>query len=61
MSLPEAAARFHEDRAALARSREVLRREVLAALAAGRVSEVKAAHIAGVSRMTIRAWRRGDA
>jgi transposase len=58
MEVAEAAARFHESRAALALARDVLRREVLAALVAG-MSEVEAARVAGVSRMTIRAWRAG--
>jgi transposase len=55
--IESAAARFHEERAALAATRDELRREVLAALAGG-MTEVEAARIAGVSRMTIRAWRR---
>jgi len=59
VSLPEVAALFHEERAALASARDELRREVLSALDQG-MAEAEAARVAGVSRMTVRAWRAGS-
>jgi transcriptional regulator with XRE-family HTH domain len=59
VTLKAAAARYQITRAALAVSRDDLRAAVLVELAKG-TSEVEVARRAGVTRMTIRAWRNGS-
>jgi len=54
--LEAAAAHYRAARLARDQARDELRAEVRIALAAG-MSEVEAHQIAGVTRMTIRAWR----
>lgn len=55
-NLEAAAAHYRAARHARDQSRDKLRDEVRAALDAG-MTEAEAARIAGVTRMTIRAWR----
>jgi len=54
--LETAAARYRAARQDRDEARDQLRQEILAALAAG-MPEAQAARIAGVTRMTVRAWR----
>jgi hypothetical protein len=57
--LERAALRYKNRQADLDAAKENLKREILAALDGG-MTEVDAADAAGVSRMTVRAWRGKD-
>jgi alkanesulfonate monooxygenase SsuD/methylene tetrahydromethanopterin reductase-like flavin-dependent oxidoreductase (luciferase family) len=56
LALPHARDRFEHARARYGEARDDLRLSVLAAMDAG-MSEAEAARQAGVSRMTVRAWK----
>jgi transposase-like protein len=58
--IEDARGRYERARARYGKVRNELRLAVLAALDGG-MSEAEAAREAGVSRMTVRAWRHGEA
>jgi hypothetical protein len=60
MTTETARKRYERARARYAEARDALRVAVLADLDAG-IPEAQAAREAGVSRMTVRAWRAGEA